>query len=68
MDNLVNTKIIENYLIENNISKIKFCKICKTSVKTLDKVFNGEDYNLRVLFKIAVALDIKMCELFNKSL
>lgn len=64
----MNTKIIENYLIENNISKTKFCKICKISVKTLDKAFNGEDYNLRVLFKIAVALDIKMCDLFNKSL
>lgn len=64
----MNTKIIENYLKENNISKTRFCKMCKISVKTLDKVFNGEDYNLRVLFKIAVVLDIELSEMFKNRL
>lgn len=66
MKNIINTKLIENFMKEKNLSKTQFCKLCKISPRTLEKIFNDEyDYDLRALFKTAKCMNLKIYQLFN---
>ena len=38
MKNTIKTEIIEKYMNENKLSKTKFCKMCKISPSTLNKI------------------------------
>ena len=64
---MVNTKLIEKYIEENNLSKRKFCQICKINPSTLKKIMTN-DGNLRItaLFKITRVLNVYIHELFEK--
>ncbi len=66
MDNAIKTEIIENFLIEKKLSRSKFCKICKISPATLQKIMANK-YNFRItaLFRIARVMGIEFCEIFN---
>ena len=62
----IKTELIENYIKENNLSKSKFCKMCKISQSTLYKIMtNGENFRIIALFKIARVLKIQVFEMFN---
>ncbi|MDE5788859.1 MAG: helix-turn-helix domain-containing protein [Clostridia bacterium] len=65
MSYYVNCEVIKNYIKENNLSKTKFCKLCKISLQTFNKVLNGEDVYLGALFKISRALNINISVLFK---
>lgn len=65
MDNLINTKIIENYIKENNLSKAKFCKICNISPSTFNKIMNNGNFKLNALFKIARIIKIRVYQFFK---
>lgn len=67
MKNNFNTKIIEEYLLNNNMSKKQFCKLCKINSCVLDKIADG-NYNIKIdtLFKIINILNIEIHELFKK--
>ena len=66
MKNTIKTKLIENFIKENNLSKSKFCKMCKISQITLNKITtNSENFKIIVLFKIARVLKIQVFEMFN---
>ena len=65
MENIIKTELIENYIKDNQLSKTKFCKICKICPSTLKKIFNNEDVNLIALFKIARVMNIHIHQLFN---
>ncbi len=64
MNNAVNIKIIDNYIKENKLNKTKFCKLCKISVYTFNKIMTNDNCQLIALFKIAKTMSIQIWELF----
>ena len=66
MKNTIKTELIENFIKENNLSKSKFCEMCKISQNTLNKIMtNSENFRIIALFKIARVLKIQVFEMFN---
>ncbi len=66
MKNTIKTELIENFIKDNNLSKSKFCKLCKISQSTLNKIMtNSENFRIIALFKIAKVLKIQVFEMFN---
>lgn len=66
MKNEINVEVINNYIKENKLTKNKFCKTCKISLSTLNKILNNkENFRIIALFKIAKVLNIKFCEIFK---
>lgn len=68
MKNTIKIELIENFIKENNLSNSKFCKICKISQSTLNKIMTkSENFKISPLFKIARVLKIKVYQTFNKK-
>ena len=66
MKYLINIVIIEKYMMKNRISKTKFCKMCKISPGTLNKIMAGYDnFKIIALFKIAKVIKIQVYQMFN---
>ena len=66
MKNTIKTELIENFIKENNLSKSKFCEMCKISQSTLDKIMtSNENFRIIALFKIARVLKIQVYQMFN---
>ena len=66
MKNTIKTVLIENFIKDNNLSKSKFCKMCKISQSTLNKIMtNSENFRIIALFKIARVLKIQVYQMFN---
>lgn len=63
MYNAVNTTIIENYIKANELSKTKFCKLCKISASTFNRIMTNQDFNMIYLFRIAKIIDVHVCKL-----
>lgn len=65
MKNAINKTIILDYLQMNDLSKTKFSKICKVSLKTVNKILNGDqNFSLIALFKISRVLNVSMQSFF----
>ncbi len=60
----LNTKIIEQFMAENRLSKKEFCARCKISVATYYRIMQNKDVNLRSLFKIAKTMGVPIKTLF----
>lgn len=66
MKNTIKVELIENFIKDNNLSKSKFCKMCKISQSTLNKIMtNNENFKIIALFKIARVLKIQVYQMFN---
>ena len=65
MNNAVNTTIINSYIEANKLSKAKFCKLCKISIYAFNKIMTGQDFDIINIFRIAKAMNIRVCELFR---
>ena len=66
MKNTIKTEIIEKYINENKLSKTKFCKICKISPSTLNKIMTNDDnFGIIALFKIARVIKVQVYQMFN---
>lgn len=66
MKNTIKTELIENFINAKHLTKSKFCKMCKISLSTLNKILaNGENFRIIALFKIAKVLNIHIYQLFN---
>ena len=66
MKNTIKVELIENFIKDNNLSKSKFCKMCKISQSTLNKIItNNENFRIIALFKIARVLKIEVYQMFN---
>lgn len=66
MKNTIKTVLIENFIKDNNLSKSKFCKMCKISQSTLNKIMtSNENSRIIALFKIARVLKIQVYQMFN---
>ena len=66
MKNTIKTEIIEKYMNENKLSKTKFCKMCKISPSTLNKIMTNDDkFVIIALFKIARVIKVQVYQMFN---
>ncbi len=66
MKNTIKTEIIEKFMLENKISKTKFCKMCKISPSTLNKIMtNNDNFGIIALFKIARVIKVQVYQMFN---
>ena len=67
MKKLIKTEMIEDYMQKNKISKTQLCKMCKISIKTLNKILaNNINIDILAFFKIAKVLNIKVHQIFNE--
>ncbi|MCH5160210.1 MAG: helix-turn-helix transcriptional regulator [Clostridiales bacterium] len=63
---MVKTELSAKYIEENNLSRTKFCQICKISTTTLKKIMNNDGiFRITALFKIARVLNVYIHELFK---
>lgn len=64
---MFNSKLIYNYMSENEIGKTAFCRQCKISVSTLNKLLNN-DFNVRTvaLFRLSRVLKSRINDLFSE--
>ena len=59
------TELIENFRKQNNLTVIKFCKLCKIYEGSYYKIINQQlKCRASVIFKIARAMNIHMSELY----
>ena len=66
MNNTIKIGIIEKFMKENKISKTTFCKMCKISPITLNKILtNDNNFKIIALFKIAKVIKIQVYKMFN---
>lgn len=65
MKEIVNTQKIIEYIDVNNLTKTDFCKLCKISISTFNRILSGKDFYLATLFKIAKIMQVNVCNLFN---
>lgn len=63
----INKELIEKFISDNNLSKSGFCKLCKISHQTFDKIMGDEDsLTLSPVFKIARVMKIHIKDIFYK--
>ena len=66
MGNKINIELIETYIKENSLSKTRFCQKCKIDLRTYEKIMNNDlKIDLKVLFKVAKVMNIKVYEMFK---
>ena len=66
MKNTIKIEVIERFIFENKISKTKFCKMCKISPSTLNKIMTNDDnFGIIALFKIARVINVQVYHMFN---
>ena len=66
MKDTIKIVIIEKFMLENNISKTNFCKMCKISNSTLNKIMTNDlNFEIVALFKIARVIKIQVYQMFN---
>ncbi len=62
---VVETCLIKQYIKKNNLSIAKFCELCRISPSTLYKIFNGKNFIIEALFKIAKVMRVEICTLIK---
>lgn len=50
----IKVELIDKFIKQNNISKSKFCKLCKISPETLKKIYERDNARLLTLTKISI--------------
>lgn len=66
MKNTIKIEKIKSFILENKISKAKFCKMCNISTSTLNKILTNDDnFGIIALFKIARVIKIQVSHMFN---
>lgn len=63
--NILNLKLILDFIQSNNLTKKDFCKQCNIDFSTFYKIINGKNYKLLSLFKIANKIQVPVCHLFK---
>ena len=65
MGNNFNTKIIYEYIRNNNLTNEEFCEVCHISYNDLQFVIeNNYDVSIIVVARIAKQLNVKLYEMF----
>ena len=64
MKKIIKVHIIEKFMKDNNLSKTKFCKMCRISLATYDKILqNKTNYRIVALFKVARIIKVNVYNL-----
>lgn len=64
----IRTEIIEEYRVENELSKSAFCRICKIQFRTYEKIMKGNyNFDVRALLRISRVLKIPIHQLFKED-
>lgn len=67
IEKTINTDIIKDYMLKNNLSISFFCKKCKISYATYKKIMNNQiNFRIIALFRISKVLNVYICNLFLK--
>ncbi len=53
------TDLIDNYLLDNNLTKKQFCEKCKISYQTLQKIYN-QDASVSLISSLKVSNAMKI--------
>ncbi|MBQ8374121.1 MAG: helix-turn-helix transcriptional regulator [Clostridia bacterium] len=62
----INLQLINDFMQKQNLSKTKFCKLCKISPITFNKIVSGNTrFYITALWKIARVMKIRIHELFT---
>ena len=65
MKNLINCKLIKNYIKQNKLTKKAFSNLAGIRLKDLNKLFKcNYNVDILVLFKIAKIMKIEMYQFF----
>lgn len=67
MSQKFNVELIENYMIENSLSRTAFCKKCGISIRTLNKIFKGERFRTTVFLKMAPVMGVRFGDFFPRT-
>lgn len=59
MNKKIKVEVIEKYLSENNLTKQKFCKMCRISSATLNRILQ-HNVGVRFLTLLKIARTIKI--------
>ncbi len=66
MEIRVRKDFLEKYMKENNLTKTEFCKLCKISGKTYNKMIEESgEYSVNALLRIARVIDVELYEFFK---
>lgn len=65
MNEYLNVEIIEEYILNNGLTKRSFCEQCKISISTLYRILRKKQCYLISLFKIARTMQIEIYCLFK---
>lgn len=66
MDNLIKTELIEEFLKEKEWSKSEFCRQCKISYKTFQKIMSNDyNFDLRALFRVCRIMGVDIYKIFK---
>ncbi|MBQ8308494.1 MAG: helix-turn-helix transcriptional regulator [Clostridia bacterium] len=66
MEDKIKTEMLEKFIRENKLSKNQFCKMCKISHVTLQKIMtNKSNFRISAIFRIARAMQIEVWEMFD---
>jgi len=59
-------KTVENYIKEKQLTKKEFCKICKISITTLNRILNNDEtVKLFPILKIIDATELRLEDFFE---
>ena len=66
---IINPKLIDNYIKQNKITKKEFAKLCNiSSVESLKKIYDGKtNFFLTTFNKIILLLNVAIWELFEEK-
>jgi len=66
MENLIKTELIEDFLKEKEWSKTKFCRQCKISYKTFQKIMSNDyNFDVRALFRVCKIIGVEVYKIFK---
>ena len=64
MEKVIKTEKITEYLIKTGYSQGEFCKLCKVSTATFQKIMQQDcNFGVKALFRIARQMEIRVCDL-----
>ncbi len=62
--NIINSQKIKDFMLENNLTKAKFCKACKIGREMLEKILRDcKDARILPLYRIAKATNCAIKDL-----
>ena len=67
MENIIKTEVILEFMEKNNLSPSAFCKFCKISKSSYDKIMhNNLQFRIKTILKIAIAMKVRLNQLVSQ--